>query len=144
MSRLPAFGGHGSTMWVTLLAATASPAAKVTVSRRSRYMSVQAPSSVVAVSARIAPRKLFRDIGVSLGDVEDVADRQGAAVGDALEPAILRHGDFGLTHQEEVHVVRRLRAVERRAQHVAGAGRADETRRYDDDEVGFLLLIDRK
>jgi hypothetical protein len=66
-------------MWTTLLAATESPAAKLTVSRRSRYMSVQPPSAVAAASARSAPRRLFRDIdGLSLGDVEDVADRGSA------------------------------------------------------------------
>ena len=31
--------------------------------------------------------------------------------------------------------------VERRAQHVAGAGRAHDARRHDDDEVGFFLLV---
>src|SRR6185295_4863704 len=108
MLRLPACSGHGSIMCVTLLTATASPAAKLTVSRRSRYMSVQAPSNVVAASARIAPRKLFRDIDVSLGDVEDVTDRQRAAIGDALDAAVHRHGDFGLSEQEEIRIVRRL------------------------------------
>src|SRR6185503_18316658 len=93
MLRSPARTGHGSTMWATLLAATASPAAKLTASRRSRYMSVHAPSSVVAASARIvAPRALLRDIAHSLGDIEDVADRRRAAVGAALEPPFHRHG----------------------------------------------------
>src|SRR5690242_4739095 len=140
--RSPARAGHGSTMWTTLLAATASPAAKLTVSRRSRYMSVQAPSSMVAESARIAPRKLFRDIdGLSLGDVEDVADRGRAPVGAALDAAIHRHGDLGLAEQEELGIVRRLRCIERRAQHVTGAGRTHQPRRHDDDEVGFILLV---
>src|SRR5438105_11516511 len=142
----PARIGHGSTMWVTLLAATASPAARLTVSRRSRYMSVQAPSSVVAASARIAPRALLgddlaRDIALSLRDIEDVADRRRAAIRDALEAALHRHGDFRLTEQEEFRIVRWPRAVERRAQHVTGTSRAREARRDDDDEVGFLLLI---
>src|SRR5262245_2002741 len=129
-------------MWTTLLAATASPAAKLTVSRRSRYMSVHPPSAVAAASARTAPRRLFRDIdGLPLGDVEDVADRAGTPIRAALDAAVHRHGDFGLTEQEELGIVRRLGAVERRAQHVAGAGRAHQTRRYDDDEVGFFLLI---
>src|SRR5689334_24374006 len=96
--RLPAYGGHGSIMWVTLLAATASPAAKLTVSRRSRYMSVQPVSAVAATSASVAPRRLFRDMDdlslrdvedvLSLGDVEDVADRGRAPVGAALEAAV--------------------------------------------------------
>src|SRR5688572_26531527 len=142
MLRSPARAGHGSTMWVTLLVATASPAAKLTVSRRSRYMSVHPPRAVAAASARVAPRRLFRDIdGLSLGNVEDVADRQRAAVGDALEPAVHRYGDLALSEQEKLGIVRRLRAIERRAQHVAGAGRAHEARRHDDDEVGFLFLI---
>ena len=38
-------------------------------------------------------------------------------------------------------IVRRLRGVERRAQHVAGTRRAHDARRHDDDEVGFLLLV---
>ena len=65
----------------------------------------------------------------------------GAAVGAALEPALHRHGDFRLAEQEEFRIVRRPRAVERRAQHVAGAGRAHEARRHDDDEVGLFLLV---
>src|SRR3954452_13042902 len=141
MLRSPARAGHGSTMWVTLLVATASPAAKLTVSRRSRYMSVQAPSSVVAASARIAP-KLFRDIdGLPLGDVEDMADRGRAPIRTAANPAVHRHGDFSLAEQEELGVVRRLCGIERCAQHVTRTGRAHEARRYDDDEIGFTLLI---
>src|SRR4029077_11765327 len=116
MLRSPARIGLGSIMWVTLLAAGASPAAKLTVSRRSRYMSVQAPSSVVAASARIAPRMLLRDdlardIAFSLRDIEDVADRRRAAVRDPLEAALHRHRDFRLTEQEEFRIVRRPRAV---------------------------------
>src|SRR4051812_43811656 len=146
MLRSPARIGHGSTMWVTLLAATASPAARLTVSRRSRYMSVQAPSKVVAASARIAPRALLgddlaRDIALSLRDIEDVADRRRAAVRDALEAALHRHGDFRLAEQEEFRIVRRARIVERRAQHVTGTGRAHEVWRDDDDQVGLSLLI---
>src|SRR3954470_10805849 len=100
MLRSPARSGNGSTMWVTLLAATASPAAKLTVSRRSRYMSVHAPSSVVAASARmVAPRALFRDIAHSLRDIEDVTDRRRAAIRAALEAALDRRGDFRLAEQ---------------------------------------------
>src|SRR3954462_4594802 len=141
MLRSPARGGHGSIMWVTLLAATASPAPKLTVSRRSRYISVQAPSRVVAASARIAAN-LFRDIdGLPLGDVENMADRGRAPVGAAADATVHRHGDFGLTEQEELGVIRRLCRIERRAQHVTWAGRAYEMRRHDDDEVGLFLLI---
>src|ERR1044072_10038159 len=97
MLRSRARGGHGSTMWATLLAATASPAAKLTVSRRSRYMSVHPESAVAAASARIAPRRLFRDIdGLPLGDVEDVADGGRAPIRAALDAAVPRHGDFRL------------------------------------------------
>src|SRR3954471_17092643 len=147
MLRSPARNGHGSTICVTLLAATESPAAKLTVSRRSRYMSVHAPSSVVAASARIVATRallrddLARDIALSLRDIEDVADRRRAAIRAALEAPLHRHGDFRLAEQEEFRIVRRSRAVERRAQHVTGASRAREARRDDDDEVGFLLLI---
>src|SRR5436305_8536486 len=123
--RSPARIGHGSTICVILFAAGASPAAKLTVSRRSRYMSVHAPSSVVAASARITPRTLLgddlaRDIALSLWDIEDVADRWRAAIRDALEAALHRYGDFRLTEQEKFRIVRRPRAVERRAQHFAG------------------------
>src|ERR1700742_901184 len=98
MLRLPAYGGHGLTMCITLLVATASPAAKLTVSRRSRYMSVHPPSPIAAASARIAPRTLFRDIGgPSLRNVEDVADRGGAPIRAAAQPPLDRHGDFSLT-----------------------------------------------
>src|ERR1700741_3169550 len=139
MLRSPARGGHGSTMCMILLVATASPAAKLTVSRWSRYTQPLRRGAVA--SASIAPRKLFRDInGLSLGDVEDVADRGRTPVGAAAQPALHRHGDFRLTKQEELGIVRRLCAVERRAQHVAGPGGAHKVRRHDDDEVGFLLL----
>src|SRR5438270_10841360 len=148
MLRSPARIGHGSTICVILFAAGASPAAKLTVSRRSRYMSVQAPSSVVAASARTAPRTLLRDdlardIALSLRDIEDVADRRRAAVRDALEAALHRHGDFRLTEQEEFRIVRRARAIEWRAQHVAGAGRAHKMRLDDNDEICLFLLIGR-
>src|SRR5882724_8599723 len=103
MLRSPARMGHGSTMWVTLLAATASPAAKLTVSRRSRYMSVHAPSSVVAASARIAGA-LLRDIAHSLGDIEDMADRRRAPVRALLEPAVHRNRHLRLAEQEEFRV----------------------------------------
>src|SRR5688572_13765882 len=115
--RSPARTGHGSTIWVTLLTATASPAPKLTVSRRSRYMSVQAPSSVVAASARTAmglpARDLLCDMARSLGDVEDVTDVRRGSVRAALDAAILRHRDLALAEQEEFRVVRRLRGVER-------------------------------
>src|SRR5689334_15195847 len=134
MLRSPARAGHGSTMCVILLAATALPAPKLTLSRRSWYMSVvHAPSSIVAASAsRAAP--LFRDMTLSLGDVEDVADLRRRAVGAALDPALHRHGDFRLAEPEEFEVVRRPRGVERRAQHVSRARRAHDARRHDDDE----------
>src|SRR5215212_315735 len=96
--RSPARIGQGSTMCVTLLAATASPAAKLTESRRSRYMSVHAPVKSVRASAATAPqRALFRDMNhlflgnnLALRNVEDVADRCGTAVGAALDPAVHR------------------------------------------------------
>src|ERR1041385_2216466 len=142
MLRSPARAGHGSTMWVTLLAATASPAAKLTVSRRSRYISVHPPSAVAAASARIAPRKLFCDIdGLPLGDVEDVADRGRAPIRAAANAAIHRHGDLRLAEQEELGIVRGLGGIERRAQHVTRARRTYQARRHDDDEVGFILLV---
>src|SRR6187431_1388046 len=95
MLRSPARTGHGSTMCVTLLAATASPAPKLTASRLSRYMSVHAPSIMVAASAsRAGP--LFRNMALSLGNVEDVSDRRGGAVRAALDPAIHWYGDFRL------------------------------------------------
>src|SRR4051812_14359453 len=94
MLRAPARARHGSTMCVTLLAATASPAPKLTVSRRSRYMSVH-PPSVVAASRMATPRDLFRgelfrdnllrDMALSLGNVEDVPERGRRAVRAALQ-----------------------------------------------------------
>src|SRR3954471_18953457 len=109
MLRSPAYGGQGSIMWVTLLATTASPAAKLTASRRSRYMSVHPPSAGAAAGPRVAPRKLLRDIdGLPLGDVEDVADRGRAPIRAAANAAIHRHRDFRLTEQEELGIVRRL------------------------------------
>src|SRR3954462_11364293 len=149
MLRSPARIGQGSTMWVTLLAATASPAAKLTVSRRSRYMSVHALVKSVRASAAMAPpRALLRDMdhlflgnNLTPGNIEDMADRGRPAVGAALDAPVHRHRYLCLTEQEEFRVVRRPGGVERRAQHVAGAGRAHDARRHNDDEVGFFLLI---
>src|SRR3954447_19183219 len=134
MLRSPARAGHGSIMCVTLFAAGASPAPKLTVSRRSRYMSVQAPSRVVAASARTAAaRDLLgddltrdRDIVLSLGNVEDVTDGRRRAVRDAFQAAVHGYGDFALAEQEQVGVIARLRTVERRAQHIARPGRANQ------------------
>src|SRR5689334_23680127 len=128
-------------MWVTLLVATASPAAKLTGSRRSRYMSVQAPSRVVAPSARaVRPRVLrgqevFRDMMLPLDledvaaardenplarrNVEHVAERRMRSVGNALQAPLHRPGDLGLAEQEEIRIVAGLRRIERRLQHVA-------------------------
>src|SRR5262245_20712595 len=100
MLRLPAYAGHGSIVWTALFAATASPAPKLTVSRRSRYMSVQAPVSVDAASARtrrpLSSRPLFRDMALSLRDVEDVAEPRRRAVRAAPDAAVLRHRDLAL------------------------------------------------
>ena len=49
--------------------------------------------------------------------------------------------DFGLAHQEQVGVVGRQRAVERRLDDVAGPRRADQPRRHDDGEIGLVLLV---
>src|SRR4051812_22984588 len=143
MLRLLACAGHGSTMWVTLFTATASPASKLTVSRRSRYMSVHAPVRRVQARAAIwAPRlQSIRRMVLSLADVEDVAERSRAAVDASLEAVLHRFGDFCLPEQEEIRIVGGPRAVERRAQHVTGTCRAHEARRHDDDEVCFLLLV---
>src|SRR5262245_27691211 len=111
MLRLLACAGHGSIIWVILFTATASPAARLTLSRRSRYMSVQAPVSVLAASARTR-QALFRDMARSLRDVEDVPDRRGRAVRAALQATLHRHGDLALAEQEELRIVRRLAAVE--------------------------------
>src|SRR5437764_1363079 len=115
--RLPAAAGHGSMMCAILLTATASPASKLTVSRRSRYMSVQAPSSVVAPSARaVRPSDLLWDVlrdmvlplhfddvparrHEALRHIENVAERRMAAVGDALEAALDRLGDLALAQE---------------------------------------------
>src|SRR3954463_13131504 len=104
MLRSPARAGHGSTMCVTLLAATASPAPKLTVSRRSRYMSVH-PASVVAASRTARPRNVFRadllrDMALSLGNVEDVPERGRRAVQAALQAPLHGRGDFRLPEQE--------------------------------------------
>src|SRR5258708_12330532 len=78
--------GHGSLVWFALLAALGFPASKLTVSRRSRYMSVHAPSIVVAARAAIVmPRNLIRRMVLSLADVEDVADRCRTAIDASLE-----------------------------------------------------------
>src|SRR6185295_7456777 len=146
MLRLPATTGHGSTMWVTALAAGASPAPKLTESRRSRYMSVQAPVGAAAARAAssVARRKSsLRRIIRSLAHVEDMADLRRTTVRVALEPPDHRGRQLRLAEQEEVGVVRRPRCVERRAQHVAGPRRPHEARRHDDDEVGLFLLIGR-
>src|ERR1700737_1590671 len=115
MLRFLAYAGHGSTMWVTLLAATASPASKLTVSRRSRYMSVHAPvRGGQARGAIWAPRlKSIRRMVLSLADVEDVAERSRAAIDASLEAVLHRLANLRPAEEEEIpsaggtHVLRR-------------------------------------
>src|SRR3954447_1934042 len=98
-------------------------------------MSVQAPSSKVAARAAIVmPRELIRRMVLSLADVQDVADRSGTAIEAALEAVIHRLGDFRLSEQEEVRIVRGLGVIERRAQVLIRPRRPDETRRDDDHQ----------
>src|SRR6266567_1543959 len=142
MSWRAALVGHGSIVWIALLAALALPASKLTVSRRSRYMSVHAPSIVVAARAAIVmPRNLVRRMVLSLADVEDVADRCRTAIDASLEAVLHRFGDLPLTEQEEIRVVRRRGVIVRRAQVLVGSSRTHQTRRDDDDQIGFFLLI---
>src|SRR6266700_5694218 len=142
MSWRAALVGHGSIVWIALLAALALPASKLTVSRRSRYMSVHAPSIVVAARAAIVmQRDLIRRMVLSLADVEDVADRCRTAIDASLEAVLHRLGDFRLAEQKEIRVVCRRGVIERRAQVLVGPGRTHEARRNDDDQISFLLLI---
>src|SRR5712691_6153217 len=78
-----------------------------------------APSSTAVATTRVL--SLERGMGVSLGQVEDVADRSALDAGGAA-------ADFGAQHlrlvlDEEVHVVRRQAVLERRRDGVARTGR---------------------
>src|SRR2546430_7382271 len=103
-------------------------------------MSAQPPSMVAAASAAtVMARDLVRRMVLSLADVEDVADRRRTAVDASLETVLHRFGDFRLTEQEEIRIVRRRGVIERGAQVLVGPRRTYKTRRDDDDQVRFLL-----
>src|SRR5436853_570996 len=96
-------------MWTTALCAGASPAPKLTVSRRSRYMSAQPPMIAVAPSAASSAARLtksLRRIVRSLAHVEDMAGLDRPAVGAALELARQPRRDLGLAEPEEFRIGR--------------------------------------
>src|SRR4029077_17332731 len=69
-------GGHGSTIWVTMLVATALPPDRAMVSRRSRY-SEQPPSTTRrAASANVRSALLNGRIGLSLRQIKHVPGKR--------------------------------------------------------------------
>src|SRR5215468_3374632 len=124
MLRLALSRGHGSTIWVTTLVATALPPEAAIGSRRSKY-SEQPPtvtSSAASASVRMA---LLNDcIGVSLRHFEHMPGEwpvatDGDACGRRRELTRLFLRDFGLSEQEEVDVVRLQRVIRRRLENIA-------------------------
>src|SRR5665213_2730841 len=154
MSRLALSRGQGSTIWVTRLVITASPASSEMASLRRMY-SEQPPSSAMrpteATARRIVPALVCMDLlklgmRILLRQVEHMAGkrqvgRRSNARGGGREPARLGARDFGLAEQEEVTVVRRQAIVSRRLDQIARARRLDQMRRHDDGEIGLVLLI---
>src|ERR1700722_12716596 len=144
MRRSPTPGGHGSIVWVAMLASAALPLSSAIVSLRWRYcaFSPKQPPSAPARS-RAAATEISLVIesprGLGRNDVAVRAMHLAAAV-DVVEGALLH---LGLAEQEEVDVVARQAPVERRRELLPRRGRLDEMRRDDDDEIGLVLLIAR-
>src|SRR6202142_330272 len=104
--------GQGSTIWVTLLVATASPPPSEMVLRRSRYS--EQPASAASSAASASVRKILLDgrIGIPLRQIEHVpGERAAAGIGEAgrdgPERDRLRRRELGLAEQEEVRVAGR-------------------------------------
>src|SRR5262249_12451065 len=136
MSRLALARGHGSTMWVTMLVATALPPDAAIGSRRARY-SEQPPTEAVSPASASGRRALLNGrIGFPLRQIEHVPGERPVPGNRNLrrgrrELLGFLLGDFGLAEQEEVDVIRLHRVVGRRLEQVAGARRAHEARRDD-------------
>src|SRR5262245_7581758 len=146
MLRFALSSGHGSTMWVTMLVATALPPERAIVSRRSRY-SEQPPSTAIrAPSANACSDLLNRRIGFPLRQIKHVPHERLAigncdSLSEGRELACLLPRKLGLSEQEEVDVVWRQGVVGRRLDFIARTRRTHEMRRDDDGEVGFVLLV---
>src|SRR6202142_329137 len=137
--------GQGSTIWVTLLVATASPPPSEMVLRRSRYS--EQPASAASSTASASVRKILLDgrIEIPLRQIEHVpGERAAAGVGNARrdrrECDRLRPRELRLAEQEEVHIVGRQRVVGRRLDDVAWPRWPHEARRHDNGEIGLVLL----
>src|SRR5689334_2666399 len=146
MLRLALSRGHGSTICVTTLVATALPPVAAIGSRRSKYSEQPPTATSSPASARVRMALLNDCIGLSLRHFEHVSgERPVTPDGDACrrrrELARFFLCDFGLSEQEEVDVIRLHRVVGRRLEHVAGPSRTHETRSDDDGEVRLILLI---
>src|ERR1700690_1136179 len=132
--------GQGSTIWVTLLVATASPPPSEMVLRRSRYS--EQPASAASSAASASVRKILLDgrIGIPLRQIEHVpGERAAAGVGEAgrggRERDRLRSCELGFAEQKEVRIVRWQRVIGRRLDDVARPRRSHQVRRYDDGEI---------
>ena len=145
MLRLAATRGHGSIIWATLLAATASPARE---GHGVAPVEIHVGAGAEQRRAQRQDRSQYpqglsvRDMALSLGNVEDVADRRRRAVRAALDAASIGTVISRWPSRKNSGSFAGCGGVERRAQHVAGPRRAHQARRHDDDEVGFLLLVD--
>src|SRR5262245_39873368 len=96
-------------------------------------------SPTTAATARAAGMSLQRRMVLPLWQVKHVAHWALAKL--CLATTVLSPRDFRLAEQKEVDVVGRQRIIERRSDDVAWPGRLHNVRRYDDDEIGFILLI---
>src|SRR4029077_19450149 len=133
MLRLALAGGQGSTVWVTMLVATALPPESATESRRSRYSEQPPRTANNPASATVRMTLLNCRIGFPLRHVEHVTgertvagDRKTRRNGRTLA-CLFPHG-FHFSKQEEVGIVRRQGIVGRRLDHIAGPRRTHEVR----------------
>src|ERR1700719_5338074 len=103
-------------------------------------MSEQPPRIAAMPSAAAgqgrAGRSTKRDMVFPPRQVEHVADRAVAIA--CLAAPVLPICDLRFSEQEEIDVVRRTGVVERGLDHIAGARRLHDMRRYDDDEIGLV------
>src|SRR5262245_3764359 len=146
MLRLALSRGQGSTIWVTTSVATAFPPESAIVSRRSRYS--EQPPSITKRAPRASVRSALLNgrIGFPLRQIKHVPDKRFAVGNDdgRIQKRGLTRllpGDLGLSHQEEVDVIRRQGVVGRRLDLITRPRRTHEMRRDNDGEVGFVLLV---
>src|SRR5690348_8847485 len=144
MRRSPTRRGHGSMVWVAMLASAALPLSSAIVSLRWRYCAFspkQPPSPPAsATTAAIWMSLLIGSPGRLGWNDEPVGAMDLAAVGDVLEGALLH---LGFAEQEIIDIIAGKAPVERRRKPLSGRGWHHEMRRDDDHEIRLVLLVTR-